>query len=195
MDKIVTLGIDLAKNVFAVHGVDVVGRVVVRRMLTRAKLSEFVATLPPCLIGMEASSGAHEWARRFQMFGHTVKLMNPIFVVPYRKGGKNDGNDAEAICEAVTRPSMRFVPIKSLEQQAVLTLHRVREGFVEQRTGTIQRIRGLLGEFGIILGAKPSRLRNELARARRSTDAGPTCSGRSTRAPGHAGGEAPGVRR
>lgn len=163
MDKIVTLGIDLAKNVFAVHGVNSNGGVVVQRMLTRAKLSEFVAKLAPCLIGMEACSGSHDWARRFQSVGHQVKLMNPAFVTPYRKGGKNDGNDAEAICEAVSRPSMRFVPIKSLEQQAILTLHRVREGFVEERIATIQRIRGLLGEFGIVLGLRPSRLSNELA--------------------------------
>ena len=102
--------------------------------------STLVMQLPPCLIGMEACSGAHEWARRF---GHTVKLMAPKFVAPYRKSGKNDGNDAEAICEAVARPSMRFVPVKSVEQQADLRLHRVRQGFVEERTGTLNRIRGI----------------------------------------------------
>ena len=162
MSDVATVGIDLAKNVFAVHGVDGTGRVVLRRMVTRAKLLEFVARLPRCLIGMEACCGAHEWARRFLPFGHTVKLMSPSFVAPYRKGGKNDGNDAEAICEAVSRPNMRFVPIKSAEQQAILTLHRVRQGFVEERTATILRIRGLLGEFGIVLGQKPSRLRKEI---------------------------------
>ncbi len=162
MNDVVTIGIDLAKNVFAVHGVDATGRVVLRRMVTRAKLLELVARLPRCRIGMEACGGAHEWARRFLQFGHDVKLMSPIFVVPYRKGGKNDGNDAEAICEAVRRPSMRFVPIKSTEQQAILTLHRVRQGFVEERTATLMRIRGLLGEFGIVLGQKPSRLRKEI---------------------------------
>ena len=107
--------------------------------------------LPPCLIGMEACSGAHEWARRFATFGHSVKLMAPKFVAPYRKGGKNDGNDAEAICEAVARPNMRFVPIKSIEQQSDLTLHRVRQGFVEERTAMLNRIRGLLAEFGHVL--------------------------------------------
>ncbi len=162
MNDVVTVGIDLAKNVFAVHGVDATGRVVVRRIVTRAKLPELVARLPRCLIGMEACCGAHEWARRFLQFGHSVKLMSPVFVVPYRKGGKNDGNDAEAICEAVTRPNMRFVPIKSAEQQAILTRHRVRQGFVEERTATMLRIRGLMGEFGIVLGQKPSRLRNEI---------------------------------
>jgi transposase len=165
MSDVVAVGIDLAKNVFAVHGVDATGRVVLRRKVTRAKLLEFVAQLPRCLIGMEACCGAHEWARRFLPFGHTVKLMSPTFVAPYRKGGKNDGKDAEAICEAVSRPNMRFVPIKSAEQQAILTLHRVRRGFVEERTATILRIRGLLGEFGIVLGQKPSRLRNEIGPA------------------------------
>ena len=127
------------------------GAVVLRRSLSRAKLEELVAQLPPCLIGMEACSGAHEWARRFAAFGHTVKLMAPKFVMPYRKSGKNDGNDAEAICEAVARPNMRFVPVKSLEQQSDLTLHRVRQGFVEERTATLNRLRGLLAEFGHVL--------------------------------------------
>ena len=118
MGTVSTVGIDLAKNVFSVHGIDASGQVVVRRSVSRAKLSELVAQLPPCLVGMEACSGAHEWARRFSAFGHTVKLMAPKFVTPYRKSGKNDGNDAEAICEAVGRPNMRFVPIKSIEQQS-----------------------------------------------------------------------------
>ena len=165
MSDVVTVGIDLAKSVFAVHGVDAAGRVVLRRTVSRAKLVELIARLPRCVIGMEACCGAHEWARRFIAFGHTVKLMSPTFVAPYRKGGKNDGNDAEAICEAVTRPNMRFVPIKSTEQQAILTLHRVRQGFIEERTAAILRIRGLLAEFGIVLGQNPSRLRNELGQA------------------------------
>jgi Transposase len=126
MNLVSTLGIDLAKSTFSLHGVDAVGAVVLRRTLSRAKLTELVAQLPPCLIGMEACSGAHEWARRFAASGHTVKLMAAKFVTPYRKSGKNDGNDAEAICEAVARPNMRFVPVKSLEQQSDLTLHRVR---------------------------------------------------------------------
>jgi transposase len=118
MSDVVAVGIDLTKNVFAVHGVDATGRVVLRRMVSRAKLLEFAAQLPRCLIGMEACCGAHEWARRFLQFGHTVKLMSPTFVAPYRKGGKNDGNDAEAIYEAATRPNMRFVPIKSAKQRS-----------------------------------------------------------------------------
>jgi transposase len=148
MSIVSTVGIDLAKNVFSVHGVDARGKVMVRRAVSRAKLAELVAQLPPCLIGMEACSGAHEWARRFAGFGHTVKLMAPKFVMPYRKSGKNDGNDAEAICEAVARPNMRFVPIKSVEQQSDLSLHRVRQGFIEERTATLNRLRGLLAEFG-----------------------------------------------
>ena len=123
MSKVSTVGIDLAKNVFSVHGVDADGVVLIRRSVSRAKLSQLIVQLPPCLIGMEACSGAHEWARRFATLGHSVKLMAPKFVTPYRKGGKNDGNDAEAICEAVARPTMRFVPIKSIEQQSDLTLH------------------------------------------------------------------------
>jgi transposase len=151
MDNVTTVGIDLAKNVLSLHGVDARGVVMLRRTVSRTKLSLLVAQLPPCLIGMEACSGAHEWARRFSALGHRVRLMAPKFVAPYRKGGKNDGNDAEAICEAVSRPNMLFVPIKSLEQQAILTLHRVRLGFIEERTATINRIRGLLAEFGQVL--------------------------------------------
>jgi len=143
MKVVSTLGIDLAKNSFSVHGVDGAGAVVLRRTVSRGQLVELVMQLPACLIGMEACSGAHEWARRFGRFEHTVKLMAPKFVAPYRKSGKNDGNDAEAICEAVARPSMRFVPVKSVEQQADLRLHRVRQGFVEERTGTLNRIRGI----------------------------------------------------
>jgi transposase len=114
MNAVSTLGIDLAKNTFSVHGVDADGVVTLRRTLSRGKLAELVARLPPCLIGMEACSGAHEWARRFGAAGHTVRLMAPKFVAPYRKSGKNDGNDAEAICEAVCRPNMRFVPINTV---------------------------------------------------------------------------------
>ena len=151
MNLVSTLGIDLAKSTFSLHGVNSNGEVVLRRTLSRGKLSELVAQLPPCLIGMEACSGAHEWARRFVASGHTVKLMAAKFVMPYRKSGKNDGNDAEAICEAVGRPNMRFVPVKSLEQQSDLSLHRVRQGFVEERTATLNRLRGLLAEFGHVL--------------------------------------------
>ena len=122
MDKVTTLGLDLAKNTFSLHGMDGSGKAVIRKALSRARLMPFIAQLPPCLIGVEACSGAHEWARQFQAFGHTARIMAPRFVVPYRRSGKNDGNDAEAICEAVQRPSMRFVPVKSLEQQATLTI-------------------------------------------------------------------------
>jgi transposase len=151
VSNVTTCGIDLAKNVFSVHAVDGHGVVVLRKTVSRARLMALVAQLPACIIGLEACSGAHEWARRFAQHGHTVKLMAPKFVAPYRMRGKNDGNDAEAICEAVSRPSMRFVPVKSVEQQAMLTLHRVRLGFVEERTATINRIRGLLAEFGVVL--------------------------------------------
>lgn len=162
---IVTLGIDLAKNVFALHGVDATGRVVVQRpSVARGKLLQAVAALPPCLIGMEACSGAHHWARLFQAHGHTVHLMAPKFVAPYRlsgKKGKNDAADAAAICEAVTRPNMRFVPLKSLQQQGELLVHRARQGFVQQRTATLNRIRGLLSEFGMVLPLKAQTVRRE----------------------------------
>ena len=151
MDKITTVGLDIAKSVFSLHGVDSQGRTVLRKTVRRDKLMELVAALPPCLIGMEACGGAHEWARQFLRHGHRVGIMMARFVAPYRKSSKNDGNDAEAICEAVGRPNMRFVPVKSAEQQAILSLHRVRQGYVEQRTATINRIRGLLAEFGMVL--------------------------------------------
>jgi transposase len=162
---IVTLGIDLAKNVFALHGVDATGKpALVRPSVARGRLLETVAALPPCLIGMEACSGAHHWARLFQAHGHTVRLIAPKFVVPYRlsgKRGKNDAADAAAICEAVTRPSMRFVPIKSEQQQSQLMVHRARQGFVQQRTATLNRIRGLLSELGIVLPLKAATVRRE----------------------------------
>lgn len=151
MDKVTTVGIDLAKRVFVLHGVDAVGRVALRKTVRREQFMEVVAGLPPCRIGMEACAGAHEWARRFAALGHEVKLMAAKFVIPYRKNGKNDGNDAEAICEAVGRPNMRFVPVKSAEQQAVLALHRTRQGFIAERTAVINRIRALLTEFGVVL--------------------------------------------
>jgi transposase len=162
MGNVTTVGIDLAKNVFSLHGVDERGTVVLRRTVTRARLVQVVTQLPACLIGMEACSGAHQWARQFQQFGHSVKLMAPKFVAPYRKSGKNDGNDAEAICEAVARPSMRFVPIKSLEQQSVLALHRVRQGFIEERTATINRVRGVLAEFGMVIAQRAIEVRRQV---------------------------------
>jgi transposase len=165
VSNVTTCGIDLAKNVFSLHGVDGQGVPALRKTVSRARLVQIVAQLPPCLIGLEACSGAHEWARRFAAFGHTVKLMAPKFVAPYRKSGKNDSNDAEAICEAVSRPSMRFVPMKSVEQQAMLTLHRVRLGFVEERTATVNRIRGLLAEFGVVLPQRVIEVRRGAAAA------------------------------
>lgn len=161
MEKITTVGIDLAKNVFSLHGVDAAGKLMLKRTVRRGELVQVVAALPPCVLGMEACSGSHAWARQFEGFGHTVRLMAPAFVVPYRKSGKNDGNDAEAICEAVTRPSMRFVPMKSAEQQAVLALHRVRQGFIEERTALINRLRAVLTEFGVVLPNRVQWVRRE----------------------------------
>jgi transposase len=152
---IVTIGIDLAKNVFAVHGVGACGKPeLVKPEVRRAKLLQLIGGLPPCLIGMEACSGAHHWAREFQKLGHTVRIMAPKFVTPYRmsgKHGKNDAADAAAICEAVTRPNMRFVPIKTLEQQSQLFIHRAQQGYVGAQTALINRIRGLLCELRIVL--------------------------------------------
>lgn len=149
--KPTTIGIDLAKTIFQVHGVDARGKVVIRKALKRAQMAAFFANTPACLIGMEACGSAHYWARKLQTLGHTVKLMAPQFVKPYVKTNKNDAADAEAICEAVTRPTMRFVPIKSVEQQAILALHTVRQGFVKARTAQANQIRGLLAEFGIVI--------------------------------------------
>jgi transposase len=149
--NITTVGIDLAKSVFQVHGVDARGKAVLRRQLRREQVAAFFVNLPPCLIGMEACASAHHWGRMLERFGHTVRLMAPQFVKPYVKTNKNDAADAEAICEAVSRPSMRFVPIKSIEQQAVLSVHRVRQGFVKARTAQANQIRGLLGEFGLVI--------------------------------------------
>jgi transposase len=164
MDIIAT-GIDLAKNVFAVHGVNLGGGVQLRQpKVGRAKLGALIAALPPTVIGMEACSGAHHWARQFQAHGHTVRLMAPKLVTPYRmtgKRGKNDAADAAAICEALQRPNMRFVPIKTEQQQARLMVHRARQGFVTERTACINRIRGLLSEFGIVLPLKAEVVRRE----------------------------------
>ena len=149
--KITTAGIDLAKNVFQVHGVDEHGKTVLKKQLKREQVAVFFANLPPCLIGMEACGSAHHWARKLQGYGHTVRLMAAQFVKPYVKTNKNDAADAEAICEAVRRPNMRFVPIKNVEQQAVLSLHRVRQSFVKARTAQGNQVRGLLAEFGLII--------------------------------------------
>ncbi len=159
MDNVTTVGIDLAKDTFSLHGVDALGCVVLQQSVKRRELLSVVRQLPPCLIGLETGSGAHQWAREFQAMGHCVKLMSPQFVAPYRLGSKNDGNDAVAICEAVQRPRMRFVPVKSLEQQSWLSLHRVHLGFIEERTAMCNRIRGLLAEFGFVLARKSATLR------------------------------------
>jgi transposase len=165
--SILFLGIDLAKNVFALHGANEAGKPELQRpKVARGKLTEVVAALPPCTIGIEACSGAHHWAREFAKYGHTVKLIAPKLVTPYRmsgKRGKNDAADAAAICEAVQRPNMRFVPIKSEEQQSRLMVHRARQGYVETRTALINRMRGLMSEFGIVLPQKAEVVRREAA--------------------------------
>src|SRR5947209_10305832 len=150
MGEVSTIGLDIAKSVFQVHGVDVDGAVVIRKRISRAKLLEFFATLPTCLVGIEACPTAHYWSRRLQGLGHTVRLMPPSYVKAYLKRSKNDANDAAAICEAVTRPSMRFVATKSEEQQCGLMLHRSRQLLVCQRTMLSNAIRGHMAELGII---------------------------------------------
>lgn len=149
--KITTVGIDLAKNLFQVHGINERGKAVLRRQLRRGQVSVFFANMPACVIGMEACASAHYWGRTLQSLGHTVRLMAPQFVKPYVKTNKNDVADAEAICEAVSRPNMRYVPIKTIEQQSILSVHRVRSGFVKARTAQANQIRGLLGEFGLVI--------------------------------------------
>lgn len=160
--KVTTIGLDLAKNVFQVHGVDERGKVVLRKQLRREQVVEFFARLPACVVGMEACGSAHHWARVLQGQGHSVRLMAAQFVKPYVKSNKNDAADAEAICEAVGRPSMRFVPVKSVEQQAVLAVHRARQGFVKARTAQANQIRGLLGEVGLVVPQGLGQLRQRL---------------------------------
>ena len=150
MGEVITIGLDIAKSVFQVHGVDGLGAVVIRKRVSRARMLEFFAGLPRCLIGIEACPAAHHWARELQAIGHTVRLMPPSYVKAYLKRSKNDANDAAAICEAVTRPSMRFVAIKTKEQQAALMLHRARQLLVRQRTMLSNAIRGHLSELGIV---------------------------------------------
>jgi len=157
--RITVLGIDLAKNSFQLHGVDEKGNRVLKKKLTRNQLVAFIAQLPPCLIGLEACGGAHHWVRVFSELGHTVKMIAPQFVKPYVKSNKNDAVDAEAICEAVQRPSMRFVPSKSIEQQDIQSVHRIRSLLVSRRTAQANQIRGLLMEYGIVIpqGINPLR--------------------------------------
>jgi transposase len=148
--KIITIGVDLAKTLFQIHGVDADGEVDVHKLLRRGQMLAYFAALPPCIVGMEACSSAHYWARELIKLGHDVRLMPPSYVKPYVKRGKTDAADAEAICEAVRRPTMRFVPVKTPEQQAVLMLHRSRALLMRQRTMNVNALRGHLAEFGIV---------------------------------------------
>jgi len=158
MTKITTVGLDLAKSVFQVHAADQDGRPVVRKKLRRGQVLEFFAGLSPCLIGLEACASAHYWARELQALGHEVRLIPPQYVKPFVKTNKNDAADAEAICEALLRPTMRFAEVKSAEQQSVLMLHRARELLVRQRTMLINALRGHCGEFGIVVAQGASKV-------------------------------------
>jgi transposase len=162
MKKVTTVGIDLAKNVFQLHGCDVRGKAVLRKQLGRRQLLGFVANLPRCLVAMEACASAHYWARKIEKLGHEVRLIGPRFVKPYVKANKNDASDAEAICEAVTRPSMRFVAVKTPAQQDVQALHRVRSLLIKSQTALINQVRGLLAEHGIVVPRGRGRLRRSL---------------------------------
>jgi transposase len=175
--EITTIGLDLAKHVFQVHGVDEAGHVAVKRRLRRAQVIAYFASLPPCLIGMEACATAHFWARELRGLGHEVRLMPPQYVKAYVKRGKNDAADAAAICEAVTRPSMRVVPVKTEEQQSALTMHRARELLVRQRTQLINAVRGHLAEFGLV-EAQPE-CRTSVSRSVRSYHRRVSQAGRS----------------
>lgn len=159
MKNIKALGIDLAKNVFQIHGTDAKGKCVLRKRVSRTKLIEFVANLPPCIIGIEACGGSHYWARLFKQYGHEVRMMSPQFVKPYVKSNKNDRNDSEAIAEACTRPTMRFVPIKTIAQQDILVIHRARELSIKNRTAQASQIRGILNEYGITVPQGISKIR------------------------------------
>lgn len=156
------MGIDLGKNTFHLFGVGESGSTVLKKKLRRKQLLEYFVNLPPCLVGMEACGGSHHWAREIAKLGHEVKLMSPQFVKPYVKGNKNDYNDAEGICEAVGRPNMRFVTVKSIEQQDLQGLHRIRQSVVKQRTALANQIRGLLGEYGVIVAKGISQVRSRI---------------------------------
>lgn len=151
MKKVTAIGLDLAKSSFQVHGADEDGRAVMRKTLRRAQVAEFFAQLSPCVVGMEACGSSHYWARLLREMGHEVRLIAPQYVKPFVKRNKTDAADAEAICEAIGRPGMRFVPMKTMEQQAILSVHRVRQGFVRARTAIVNQIRGLLAEFGVVV--------------------------------------------
>jgi len=164
MDKITAVGLDLAKQIIQVHGIDAGGRVVLRKAVRRERLLALLAQLPRCVVGMEACSGTHHWARELRQLGHEPRIMAAEFVRPFRKSlaVKNDANDAEAICTAVVQPNMRFVSLKSVEQQALLSLHRIRQGLIEERTATINRLRGVLAEFGVVFPQSAVRLQRAL---------------------------------
>lgn len=157
--QVTTLGIDLAKNVFQVHGCDAKGRTVLRKRLARRQVLSFLANLPRCLVAMEACATAHYWAREIEKLGHQVRLIGPKFVKPYVKANKNDASDAEAICEAASRPSMRFVAVKSVAQQDMQAVHRVRQQLVKMRTALVNQVRGLLAEYGIVIAQGVAHLR------------------------------------
>ena len=178
--KLKRIGIDLAKQVFQVHGVDSHEQVACRKQLKRAQMFGFFRQLEPCLVAMEACGSAHYWARELRTLGHEVRLISPQFVKPYVKSGKNDANDAEAICEAASRPNMRYVEVKSAEQQAGQALHRIRSRLIRARTALVNEIRGLLGEFGLIesrlgvassswLGASDGPIRSRIYGSSRTT--------------------------
>src|SRR6201985_791776 len=150
MGDVTTIGLDIAKSVFQAHGSDASGGVVFRKKLSRSRLLAFFASQPPCVVAMEACAGAHHWGRELGALGHTVRLIPPAYVKPFVKRQKNDATDAEAICEAVTRPNMRFVPTKTVEQQSCLMLHRARHLFIRQQTAVINSIRAYLAEFGVV---------------------------------------------
>lgn len=151
MSNLTTLGIDLAKNKFQLHGIDHAGKIVCKKRFGRESLARYMAKISPCLIGMEACGGSHYWARKFEALGHEVKLMSPQYVKPYVKTNKNDANDAEGICEAVTRPSMRFVSIKNVEQQDIQMIHRIRSRLISNKTALSNQMRGLLHEYGVVI--------------------------------------------
>jgi transposase len=173
MEAITTIGLDIAKSVFQVHGIDAEGNVILRRQLKRRYVLTFFQKLPPCLVGIEACASSHHWSRELQALGHTVRLMPPAYVKPYVKRGKTDAADAEAIAEAVTRPTMRFVAAKTTEQQAILMLHKVRDLLVRQRTMLINALRGHLAEFGIIAARGPGGVTAAIAALHEAQDSLP----------------------
>jgi len=160
--NVTTLGIDIAKNIFQLHGVDKNGKTVMKKRVSRKKLPEIMVQLPSCLVGMEACGGSNYWSRRFKDMGHEVKLISPQFVKPYVKSNKNDAHDAEAICEAVTRPNMRFVSVKTINQEDIQAIHRIRSRLIKERTALVNQIRGLLAEYGIVIAQGVNNVRGLL---------------------------------